>query len=421
MRKRKYFAIFTLIFIVLLSFSLSACKTDDVPEVNDNVLAETTDDEYTLELKGLIDDQGNVLADVLITKAMIKTLYETNPVEYTEEEPCYASDKRDEDNNLIPHSLKGVYLEDVLSELSDSATIDAYGSMTLSATDNYVTVVTEDVFNSSGRGSKMIIALEYDGISLNTAERSGALRAVFPGQIANTWAKKLKTIEFSTDILLTPSVNQLYFYEYLDQEYRDSYSIVEDVQPEGTANFTYYGFSLGELIDGEILNAQASDKMHVSAWDYNSESETWSEYQAWTKYEVYSVGYLLDQVQREEEGVEDLDRSPVFDGPTFSAGMTVKNVLSASVFNSSIVTLETAFRRYDTNTDGEIWVKDLLLLLRMYDEDDSYIITSLDDTTVEITAEQIFAAKFKFIKDGDEYTFNYDSQSISFKKIEVKI
>jgi len=55
----------------------------------------------------------------------------------------------------------------------------------------------------------------------------------------------------------------------------------------------------------------------------------------------------------------------------------------------------------------------------MYDEDDSYIITSLDDTTVEITAEQIFAAKF--IKDRDEYTFKYDSQSISFKKIEVKI
>jgi len=265
----------------------------------------------------------------------------------------------------------------------------------------------------------MIIAFEYDGVLLNTSEKSGALRAVFPDQVANTWAKKLKTIEFSTEILLTPSVNQLYFYEYLDQEYRGYYSMVEEVLPEGTANFRYYGFSIAELIDAEILNAQASDKMHLSAWDYNSESETWSEYQAWTKYEVYSVGYLLDQVEREEEGIEVLDRAPVFDGPTFSAGMTVKNVLAASVFNSSIVTLETAFKRYDTNTDGEIWVKDLLLLLNMYDEDDSYVITSIDNTTVEITAEQIFAAKF--IRDGDKYTFNYDSESISFKKIEVKI
>lgn len=418
MGRSKFFVVLAVIMVVVLSFSLYACKPDE-PEDNLNVNAETTDDEYFLELKGLVDSEDNLLSDINITKATIKTLFETKPVVFSNEEPCYASDKTDDDGNPIPHSVKGVYLEDILAEYTDSATIDAYGSMTLSATDNYVTVVTEDVFNSAGRGSKMIIAFEYDGVLLNTSEKSGALRAVFPDQVANTWAKKLKTIEFSTEILLTPSVNQLYFYEYLDQEYRGYYSMVEEVLPEGTANFRYYGFSIAELIDAEILNAQASDKMHLSAWDYNSESETWSEYQAWTKYEVYSVGYLLDQVEREEEGIEVLDRAPVFDGPTFSAGMTVKNVLAASVFNSSIVTLETAFKRYDTNTDGEIWVKDLLLLLNMYDEDDSYVITSIDNTTVEITAEQIFAAKF--IRDGDKYTFNYDSESISFKKIEVKI
>ena len=67
--------------------------------------------------------------------------------------------------------------------LTDSAGIEATGTMTLNATDGYVTVITEEIFNSSGRGSKMILALEYDGVTLNPDEKSGAIRRSSPTRL----------------------------------------------------------------------------------------------------------------------------------------------------------------------------------------------------------------------------------------------
>lgn len=411
--KGKIFVVFALILAIIGSFALVGCNPA-LPADEDLIVTETTDNAYTLVLSGLVDLEDKVLPDISITKAMIKTLYQTKPVNYTAENYCYASDKTDVDGNPIPHTLKGVYLEDILAEFTISSNISKYGSMTLNATDSYVTVATEDIFNSSGRGSKMIIAFEYDGVQLSTAERSGALRAVFPDQLANSWAKKLNKIEFSTDILLKPAVNKIYFYELLSSDFDGNCMIQKE-----TTLLKYYGISIEKLIEGHILDAQSTDKMHLSAWDYNSESESYSEYQAWTKHDVYSVGYLLDQFQDGEEAIENLSRAPIFDGPTFSAGMTVKNVLSMSVFNASIVSLETAIRRYDTNNDGIIYTKDILLLLNMYDADDSYVITTIDDTEIELTATQIFTSTIT--KDAEAYTLNYGSKSTSFKKIAIKI
>ncbi len=138
-----------------------------------------------------------------------------------------------------------------------------------------------------------------------------------------------------------------------------------------------------------------------------------------TKYEIYSVGYLLNEYEREDEGVEPLTRAPVFDGPTFSSGMTVKNILAVSVFNSAVVSLSTAFERFDTNTDNSIWVKDILILLNMYEEDNEYTITMIDDTTADLTAEEIFTASLQ--KEGDGYNFVYGSESATIKRIAIKI
>ncbi len=64
----------------------------------------------------------------------------------------------------IPHTVKGVYLEDLLADYTESAPINVYGRATLYATDGYVAVATDEVFDSDGRGNlKMVIALEFDG------------------------------------------------------------------------------------------------------------------------------------------------------------------------------------------------------------------------------------------------------------------
>jgi hypothetical protein len=107
----------------------------------------------------------------------------------------------------------------------------------------------------------MIIALSYDGIQLNVNEKSGALRAVFPDQIMNAWAKKLQLIEFSTEILATPQANRLYFFETLGNACNGQYTITEEVEGGNTAEFTYYGKSIAELIEAGILTAISTDKM----------------------------------------------------------------------------------------------------------------------------------------------------------------
>jgi len=402
--------VFAIVLLLAVSFSLLSCnKNEEQPQVSD--------DAYTVTLSGLVDAEGNALADVSVTKAQIKTLYESKPVIYTNEAPCYASDKTDEQGNKIPHSLKGVYLEDVMAAYTESATIDAYGSLTLNATDTYVSIATEEVFNSSGRGSKMILAFEYDGITLTTKESSGALRAVFPDQIANCWAKKLTKIEFSTEILETPNVFRFSVIEEIAGDF-SSYQGTATLAGE-EEDCTYFGISVAWLIEKEILNAQATDKMHCSAWDYNSETDTSSAYSAWTKYDVYSGGWLLFERQVSGYGKEPLTRTPVFDGPAFSAGMTVKNILALSVFNTSVVSMETAFDRFDSDNEGEFYVKDILLLLNMYDEDNSYLVTPPTGAAVELTASQIWAATVT--KEDGEYSLSYNGGEVAIASVSIKI
>lgn len=410
MKSKKWVA-FLLILTLLLtvSFVCTACnKDEEEPPVDD--------DAYALTLRGMIDAQGAPLADTDITKAQIKTLFETKPVVYTYQNPCYASDKTDEQGNRIPHSLKGVYLEDLLAEYTQSATIDAYGSLTLSATDNYVTVATEEIFNSAGRGSKMIIAFEYDGVTLSQQEKSGALRAVFPDQIANCWAKKLKKIEFSTDILQTPAVSRFTLIEEIEH-----YSNYEGTATLGGEEIdcTYYGIPVEWLIEEGILNAQATDKMHCSAWDYDSQTNTSREYSAWTKYDVYAGGWLLYERQVSGLDREPLTRTPVFDGPTFSAGMTVKNILALSVYNTAVVSFETSFDRFDDEEEGEFYIKDILLLLNMYDEDNSYRVTAPGGQTRVLTAAEIWASTVT--KENGQYILNYNGGEIAIASVAIVI
>lgn len=406
-KKALFFRLSVILLLIVIPFALFACN-----KTNPN---DTTDDLYTLTLAGLVDADGNSIADTAITKAQIKTLFQSKPVVFDANNPAYASDKTDDNGNKIPHTLKGVYLEDIMAQLTASAGIDAYGSMTLNGADGYVTVATEEVFNSSGRGSKLIIAFEYDGISLTASEKSGALRAVFPDQIANCWAKKLNKIEFSTGILQSPAILKFTVLESLTQGFA-SYSGTTTIN-DALVNCTYFGIPLSALIDANVLNAQPTDKMHLLAWDYNSDTNSYIEYSAWTKHDVYSGGWLLSQRQLTGQDKEPLIRAPVFDGPDFSAGMTVKNILALSVYNSSVVSLETAFTRYDTDAQNAFYIKDLLVLLNMFDTDNSYTVTPLQGEAVTLTATQMISATVT--KQGQSYLLNYGASSTTIASVAI--
>lgn len=407
-KKTLFLRLAAILLIIAIPFALLACDKN-------NPTDPTADDLYTLTLAGLIDASGNSIADVTITKAQIKTLFQSKPVVFDANNPAYASDKTDDNGNKIPHTLKGVYLEDIMAQLTASDGIDAYGSMTLNGTDGYVTVATEEVFNSAGRGSKLIIAFEYDGVSLTAAEKSGALRAVFPDQIANCWAKKLNKIEFSTGILQSPSILRFTVLESITQGI-SSYQGTTTIN-DSLVDCTYFGIPLSALIDANILNAQPTDKMHLLAWDYNSDTNNYTEYSAWTKYDVYSGGWLLSDRQLTGQNKQALTRAPIFDGPDFSAGMTVKNILALSVYNSGIVSLETAFARYDTDAEDSFYIKDLLILLNMFDTDNSYAVTSLQGNAVTLTATQMISATVT--KQGQSYLLNYGTNSTTMASIAI--
>lgn len=420
------------ILTVIFAFSVisfTACNTDDGK-------LEVSDDEYTLTLKGLYriddsiagDDKTVALPDVVITKKQVKELYKTKPVNYTSNDPAYASDKTDDDGNLIPHSLKGVYLEDLMAKYSDSMAISEYGSLTLNAADGYVTVATSEVFDShnGAHGSKMIIAFEYDGVSLNAKERSGALRAVFPNQIANVWAKKLTVIEFSKEILTTPAVYEFSVFEALDvSDYGGGYE-ADKVTGNGTYHYTYSGIQISKLIgvDKVLKGITGADKMCVFGWDYNDATDKYTEYKVWTKYDVFNNGYILTSGVKDDDSASTLTRTPVFDGPDFGAGMTVKNLLSLSVFHSAVVVMDTAMTRWDPNADGDadgkFSVRDLLTHLNMYDDDNAYVITKPNGDTLSLTYAQITAAKVGKNATSGKYELHYDTNAtIEFAKIGI--
>ena len=303
MKKIKPIIIFGIILTLIFSAMLfTGCDEDGNNE------ATFTDDDYTITLSNLVDKDGNQIDDVVIKKSDIRALFETKPVIHDDTNPVVASDKQDEDGNLIPHTVKGVYLEDLLAQYTTSGTIDKYASMTLYALDGYITVVTEDVFNSDLHGNKMILALEFDGEVLTPQSKSGAIRAIFPDQVANGWAKYLTKIEFSSEILKNPSVYSLHVLEELSLEtYGGSYT--EETE-DGI--YTYSGLKFSKLIgENNILKGvKEIDKLIAIAWDYNSSTNKYNEYIKSTTYDVYSKGYLLTSGTLDTDTTWTLTRTP---------------------------------------------------------------------------------------------------------------
>lgn len=413
--KRKLLLVFVILLAAVFCLSAVACekppKDENLIPGNNNPISQS-DDDYILEIQGIGAEVINV------TKTQIKALAATKLVEYTAQNPCYSSDKTDDDNNLLPHTLKGVYLDDILAEYADGAVSGYYSAMVLKGTDGYDNYLTQETFSEEHGGSKMIIAYEYDGNVLNPKAKSGSLRAVFPDQVANSWAKMLKRIIFSDAQLSPPAPTTLNFVELLDEEYNGTFT--KDITTGiGTSAYTFYGISLAALLDDGILAAAEDDKMYLRAWDYITDgAQSFNrEYTNWKSYEYYSDAYLVYSYKIGTGEVQSESNAPAFDGANILKGMTVKNVLSLSVKNTALVCLDMAFDRYDTDNNGIINFSDVLASVNMMNDKKTYTVKTTSDTLITLSGTMLAAATLEKTQSG--YTLHYGEETLTIKSISI--
>jgi hypothetical protein len=406
-KKKIWIVSIALILIIALAITIPICCFND-----DAVVVTVVDGDYTIEISGIYSEA------IVVTKNQILEIGKTKEVVYTIDNPIYASDKTDDDGNLIPHSIKGVYLDDVLEEYADGKMSGAFSAMTLKAADGYETVLTQETYSTEYGGSKMILAYEYDGVTLSPDESSGSIRAVFPDQIANSWAKQLKTIEFSNANLVSPSATTLNFTEFIDSSYQGSFS--ETIEIDGnTYNYTYYGISISKLLESDMLNAESTDKMYITAWDHiiNEDNDFYREYLNWKSYEYYESAILVDTYTINDGQLKDNFQQPEFDASNIQSGMSVKNVLSLSVKDTALVNLEMAFTRYDDDSDNFIEFSNILSLVNMQDTTKQYNVTNQNDVVTVLDGEIINSATLEKVE--DTYILHYGEDTIQIKSINI--
>lgn len=383
---------------LLLLFSLASCEPNQ---------------DYTITIEGIGPEA------IEITKSQILNLSETKSVVYDQDNPCYASDKTDDDNNLIPRILKGVYLDDILEVYAHGVVSGSFSAMTIKAADGYETVLTSDTYNPEHGGSKMIIAFEYEGIVLNESESSGALRAVFPDQPANSWVKGIKTIIFSDAALTPPAPSKINFLELLGDDYNGSFETTRTVG-ENTQDYIYYGISIDKLLEEGILEADEEDKMYLIAWDYITDgtSSFYREYTNWKSWEYYANSYLTYQCKIGEGEIEDLGLAPILDGANIQKGMSVKNTLAITVSSTALITLDIAYERFDLADEGKIDIIDILDLVNMYDEEGEYVVFDTNDQEYNLTSETLSQAEL--VNEEGVYTLHYGEDSTLIIKSIIK-
>ncbi len=407
---KKYIAILAVILCILLcGVFLTACNNGSNDNNDGNNILD--DGDYTLKIYGLSSNP------IIIEKNQILALGQEKEVVYDENNPCFPSDKTDDDGNPIPHTIKGVYLDDILAEYADGAVSGAYSSIKLVATDPFENILTQNIYSQEHGGSAMIIVYEYDGHTLNPQEKSGALRAVLPNQPANFWVSQLKEIHFENTELTLPKVEKLYFMEMLDSKYYGNFQKQISIGGE-SIDIKYFGISLNALLKDNILIAQENDKMYITAFDLiiGQDEDTYRDYTSWKTYEYYKNAFLVFEQQEANKSKLPYDRSPLFEGGNILKGMSIKNTLSLSVGHTALMSLKMAFNKY--NQFDNVPLADILLHINMLEEDASYIITDTDSQEYTLSREQINSLQIS--KTNGNYVLDYQNMSLSILSIKKK-
>ncbi len=357
------------------------------------------DDDYVLEIVGIGDET------IKVTKGQIREIAEGGKlVEYTEDQPAYASDKTDDNGNKIPHTLKGVYFDDILEAYANGAKSSDFTSMSIYAADGYETILTADIFNTEQGGVKMIVAFEYDGVILNPDEKSGALRVVFPDKPANSWAKQVSKIVLvnEDEKESVPGTESVYFAESAGEKYDGSYEV------DGT---TYFGISFKKLFEDGILKSGDDAQMFVYSWDG-------TEYTSFKTKEYYLDAYLVYASKRaDSEEFEPEENAPVFNGANILKGMKVKHTMYVTVDNTSFAVLDKVFEKLDSKGKGNVPILDLLEEINMKDAA-VYAITGADGTEKQVKKEDIKDTVIEATEDG--YIVSIDGSEFAILSIQAK-
>ncbi|MEG1963521.1 MAG: molybdopterin-dependent oxidoreductase [Clostridia bacterium] len=341
--------------ILTMLFAFVACKNTTTVE---------NDDDYAITLAGIGEQP------IVITKGKIKQFIS---VEFKADKPAFASDKTDLDGKLIPHTLKGVYLDDILKEYGFKSA--DFSAINVKSIDSYEVLLAKDSYDESVGGSKIILAYEYDGVALNPEESSGSIRLVLHNQEMNTWVKKVKSIDFTASKIVVPQPKEVLILESLFNEQNIKGSFVDK------AGVTQSGVSLFKMEEQRKITFTKDSYLKFYAWDKELKDEQYftKEYTGFRGYDYFKNAFFYY-----EEGVPTLDKQ--YPPNADLKGMKVKNLLSVSIEDKAFLSLQTAFLKFG-ETANEIAFKQVLDLTEIQNAT-TYIVVC-EQGNMEITAEDL--------------------------------
>ncbi len=99
--------------------------------------------------------------------------------------------------------------------------------------------------------------------------------------------------------------------------------------------------------------------------------------------------------------------------------MSIKNTLAVSVKKAALLSLENAFKVFDTDGDNALDFTVILERVNMYSETHSYTVTDIDGDQTVLTAPQLSQAVLSKTEEGYILTYG-QSDSINIKSISKK-
>ncbi|MCL2630029.1 MAG: hypothetical protein FWD49_00730 [Firmicutes bacterium] len=342
---KKFFKVTTLLLVLVFAGTLILTACND-----GNPNSAISDDDYTLTIKGYLDDGK----DLVIKKSVIKEFYAENPDKRAPEDgervAGIRTHKVDGKDELITYEVSGVYLDDILALYGEKTASDFDVMTVISLDDGYENILKPDIFDTTKGGVKMIIALFYEGEELTQESQSGALRAVFPTKANNAWAKHLCEIRFGETAPMQDATTTAYFMETLT-DFVDTFS---------KGNAWYSGVSISALLDAGILADNEDLYMFITGFDEEED------YLVVKNYLNYASAFLTDKISLTGENGQynALAKSPVFDGADYLNALKISNTAFLTLGKTALVSFAQLAERH-ANAQGDLKVSDILTELNM--------------------------------------------------------
>jgi hypothetical protein len=401
---KKFLITLVIVAIVACPFLLFACNNGNGYENGESTWTPIDDSGYVLTIRGLRSE-----TDVIeITKGEIVALYEA--LLSVESRPAYLRGESDifvaEGRNA--RRVKGVYLNDILAKYDtvlSSASFYTLGITSYGGREFNVLPAT--VFNPEIGGSNMIIAFWLDGRYLNQADvyNNGALRAIFPNQSANTWWKRIQTLQLGNAAVsfVQPPVTQIYFLETLPQNYFGTFT---------NRNMLHHGLSLEALFDSGKLGGEANDFVYITAWDFNESKNLHELFFRIRRQQDITNAFIVF----EQPAVSDPNQTRrfVLDGEDMPHTLRVSNTAALTVGSTAIVTLSMMFEVYQSN--GIMEMSNLFEYFQL--PTDGYYTIETDNGTVQLSGEMLKNATLKDIDDNFKLTYG-NNQTLIMKSFSL--